>query len=319
MKLLIVIVNYRSAELTIQCLRSLADEIEAIGDCRVTVVENASGEDAILRDGILGSDWESWCQLMSLDSNGGFAAGNNAPIREALGSEHPPQYVMLLNPDTEILPGAIKSLLDFLDANSHIGIAGSRLEWATGEGQRASRRFPSVAGELESTMRFGPVSRILSERIVTPVDPVSATSADWVVGASMMVRKEVFDAIGLLDEAYFLYFEEVDFCLRAKRAGWPTWYLPDSRVTHHVGHSSGVTSAVKQGRCPKYWFDSRRRYFLKNHGWLRLWAANLASILGLSFSTLRDWIERKPSPTHRLFLWDFMLHSITSTFSRKSG
>jgi len=111
------------------------------------------------------------------------------------------------------------------------------------------------------------ITRLLADRSVHLPIPDQATEVDWVAGASILVRREVFDAIGLIDEGYFLYFEEVDFLLRAKRAGFRTFYVPTSRVIHHMGASTGVTDEKQPPRrLPSYWFDSRRRYFLKNHG-----------------------------------------------------
>ena len=99
-------------------------------------------------------------------------------------------------------------------------------------------------------------------------------------GASLIVRREVFDAVGLLDEGYFMYFEEVDFCLKASRAGWPCWYVPTSRVVHLVGQSSGVTKAGdERKRRPRYWFEARRRYFMTNHGRPKTLAADVAFAL----------------------------------------
>src|SRR5277367_5597369 len=102
--------------------------------------------------------------------------------------------------------------------------------------------------------------------MVAPEPRAAAHRTDWVNGASMMVRREVFDSIGLMDEKFFLYYEETDFCLRALEAGWPTWTVPSSRVVHLEGQSTGATGAIaKRKRVPKYWFDSRRRYFRKHH------------------------------------------------------
>ena len=107
-RLLIVIVNYRTASLTIDCLRSLADEIPALGDTRVVVIDNASADDSPARisDAIVSNGWSAWAQLTPAERNGGFAYGNNAAIRPALSAGDPPQYVLLLNSDTIVRPGA---------------------------------------------------------------------------------------------------------------------------------------------------------------------------------------------------------------------
>jgi N-acetylglucosaminyl-diphospho-decaprenol L-rhamnosyltransferase len=126
----------------------------------------------------------------------------------------------------------------------------------------------------------------------------------------MIVRREVFEAIGLLDEGYFLYFEEVDFCLRARRAGWPCWYEPSSRVVHLVGQSTGVTNAATARlRRPGYWFRARRRYFLKNHGPLATLAADLAWASSYAAYLARAAIQRKPVLDPEKLLRDFVRHN----------
>lgn len=127
----------------------------------------------------------------------------------------------------------------------------------------------------------------------------------------MIVRREVFESVGLLDEKYFMYFEEVDFCLAANRSGWPCWYVPASRVVHLVGQSSGVTDTKRPPkRLPKYWFDSRRRYFLKNHGWLYAAIADAAWVVGFSLWRLRRVLQHKPDNDPPKLLSDFVLNSV---------
>src|SRR5262249_8484299 len=155
----------------------------------------------------------------------------------------------------------------FMKAHPEVGIAGSRLEDPDGTPQRCAFRFPSAASELEEGIRIGFVSRLLQHSVVAPPVRNEAHETDWVAGASMIVRRGVFDEIGLMDDEYFLYFEEVDFCLRARRGGWTCWYVPASRVVHLVGQASGVTDVKRpMKRRPRYWFESRSRYFRRNHG-----------------------------------------------------
>jgi N-acetylglucosaminyl-diphospho-decaprenol L-rhamnosyltransferase len=307
--LLIVIVNYRTAGLTIDCLRSLQAEVDALPETRVVVVDNASGDDSVDRlvTSIGQHGWEGWARVQPLAHNGGFASGNNAAIRPALQGFDPPRYVLLLNPDTIVRPGALKALLSFLEDRPEVGIVGSRLEDPDGTPQRSAFRFPSILGELEGGMRFGIVSKLLAKWMVAPPVPPETCQTDWVAGASMMIRREVFDSIGLLDEVYFLYFEEVDFCLRAKKAGWGCWYEPHSRVVHLVGQSSGVTDprAVRKRR-PRYWFLSRRRYFLSHHGALKTFLADLTWTLAFASYKLRRIVQRKLDRDPDKLLCDFI-------------
>ena len=311
LEILVVIVNYRCAGLTIDCLRSLAPEVAGVEGVRVVVVENASGEDQAPRiaSAIAEGGWSGWASVVSAASNGGFAAGNNVAIAPALASAGPPRYVWLLNPDTVVRPGAMASLRDFLDRRPEVGLAGSRLEDPDGTPQVSAFRFPSALGELEGGLRLGPASRLLSRHTAAYQIPEAETPIDWVAGASLMVRREVFEAIGLLDESYFMYFEEVDFCLRAARAGWPCWYVPASRVVHLVGQSSGIQAGAERARRPAYWFASRRRFFLTHHGRARTLAADLGYAAGLGSFRLRRMIQRKPDGDPRLFLWDFVRYN----------
>jgi GT2 family glycosyltransferase len=315
MRALIVILNYRSASLCIDCLQSLAPEVAAVPGTRVVVADAPSGDDSPTRipAAISQNNWAGWCDFVALPKNGGFAYGNNEAARPYLAGNDKPQYVLLLNPDTVVRPGALAALLAFMDANPKAGIAGSRLEHLTGEPQRSAFRFHSVLGELEAGLRLGPVSKVLKSRIVAPPVPPGdqPVPTDWVAGASMIIRREVIDAIGLLDDGYFMYFEETDYCLRARRAGWTTWYVPTSRVVHLVGQSSGVTD-VKQAnkRRPRYWFESRRRFFTKNFGWLRTAVADACYMIGFASYRLRRVIQRKPDTDPANFLSDFAKNSV---------
>ncbi len=243
MKLLVVIVNYRTPGLTIDCLASLAAAGGLPPDSRVVVTDNLSGDDSVRRigDAIDERGWQAWAQLMPLPRNGGFAYGNNEAIRPALAGPDKPEFVLLLNSDTQVYPGALQTLVDFLEQHPAAAMVGSRLEDPDGTAQASTFRFPSLWSELDEALRLGPIHRLLSRFVTLLPTPTSATQVDWVAGASLCVRREVFDTIGLLDDNYFLYYEETDFCLRAARAGFSCWYEPKSRVTHFVGQSTGVT------------------------------------------------------------------------------
>lgn len=304
----IVIVNYRTAPLVIDCLQSLFREMASLGDCQVVIVENGSGDDSAVRIGqaIAANGWGPWARLLPLSGNVGFAGGNNAALRQLLASPQPPEYFLLLNPDTVVRPGAIQPLVQFLEAHPDVGIVGSRLENLDGTPQRSAFRFFSVASELEGGLQLGLVSRLLERKLIARPVSDEAHETDWIAGASMLVRRQVFEKIGLLDEEFFLYFEEVDFCLRAHKAGWACWYLPSSRVVHLVGQSSGVTSKDRAARrVPRYWFESRKRYFRKHHGWLYSLVADLAWAGGFALWRMRRMLQRKPDRDPPHLLWDF--------------
>ena len=311
--LLVVILNYRTPSLTIDCLHSLVNEVRSLPGTQVVVTDNASGDDSVeqISTAIASEKWGDWVTFLPLERNGGFAFGNNAAIAPALQSTNPPTYVLLLNPDTVVRPHALQELVNFMDAHPQVGIAGSRLEDPDGTPQRSAFRFHTILSELESGLRIGVVSKLLSNWIVAPPVSPETCQTDWVAGASMVVRREVFETVGLLDEKYFMYFEEVDFCLQARKSGWSCWYVPQSRVVHLVGQSSGVTDTKRPPkRLPKYWFDSRRRYFLKNHGWLYASVADAAWIFGFTLWRRRRSIQRQPDRDPPQLLSDFLLNSV---------
>ena len=316
MRVLIVIVNYRTAQLTIDCLHSLALQINALPRMQVVVADNASGDDSVgqLTKAVCDNGWKSWCAVLPLPRNGGFAWGNNEAIRPALESADPPDYFLLLNPDTIVRDGAVAALLDFMDAHPPVGIAGSRLEDPDGHVQRSAFRFPGIMSELESGIRLSVVSRALSRFVVAPPPPAQACRVDWVAGASMMVRKAVFDAVGLLDDKYFMYYEEVDFCLRANRAGWSCWYVPASRVVHLVGQSSGVTDEKRRKkRRPEYWFESRRRYFRLHSGRLGTLLADSFWVMGRALYKTTAMARKHPANDPERLLGDFVRYNFLGT------
>lgn len=313
---LVAIVNYRTGDLVVECLRSLAPEVAALeahaSTVRVVVVDNASGDDSAdrIEEAIATNGWTHWAEVRRLPRNGGFAYGNNAAIRPALESAQPPAYVWMLNPDTVVRPGALGELLSFMENHEDVGIAGSRLEDPDGTVQRSAFRFPSVMGEMDGGLRLGLITRLLSHRIVAPEPANVPSETEWLSGASLFVRREVFDTVGLLDDAYFMYYEEVDFCHRARNAGWSCWYLPASRVVHLVGQASGMNRAQQNKRRAAYWFESRRRYLVKHLGRSRALAADALFMLGFATWRLRRRVQRKSDPDPVHFLLDFARHSV---------
>ncbi|MGN6370719.1 MAG: glycosyltransferase family 2 protein [Phycisphaerae bacterium] len=312
-QILIIIVHYRCTELCIDCLNSVMREISCTDcDAKVIVIDNNSGEQAVhqLEAAIRLRNWDGYVQVVDTKQNHGFAWGNNEALRISQEQSFTPDFVLLLNPDTILLPNALAALLGFMKENPRAGIAGSRLEWPDGTSQAAARRFPSILSEFESGARLGLISKALRKHRVAIEENDRPIQSDWVVGASFMIRWELLKQIGFLDEDYFLYFEEVDFCLRARRASWECWYVPDSRVIHLVGQSTKVTSREdKPKRRPHYWFESRRRYFIKNYGRLYALLADVAWISAFCLWRLRLLLRRRPDPDPPCLLHDFVVHS----------
>jgi GT2 family glycosyltransferase len=251
-------------------------------------------------------------ELTEVYPNRGFTGGNNLVIRAALASGDPPEYVLLLNADTIVQDGALEALVAFMDAHPRAGIAGSQLLSREGGVQASPFRFFNVATELDRGLRLGAVSRLLSRWAVVPPTPARACVADWVSGASMAFRRTMLDEIGLLDEGLYTYFDDIDICLRARRAGWETWYVPESRVVHLEGASTGI-SARRRKRLPPYLFQARRRFFLKNHGPLVTALADVAFLSGLALWRVRRRVQRKPDTDPDHLLRDALRHSVFVT------
>lgn len=299
---LIVIVNYRTGELVVNCLESLKSILNPY--VNVIVVDNCSGDNSAK----LISSWTENnpnAYFLGSETNSGFSAGNNLAIEYAKKQGINPDFYWLLNPDTLAHENTLLELVNFMEENPRVGITGSRLEGADGVAQCSAFRFHSIFSELDNGLKLGIISRLLHKwQVALPSSP-QPMCVDWISGASMLIRKEVFDDIGLFDEGYFLYFEETDFCLQAKKAGWTCWHIPASRVTHFPGSSTGITNHTQKRR-PRYWFESRKRYFLKNHGRFYLFFTNLVWALAFSLFRIRQKIQNKPDENPAFFLRDFV-------------
>ena len=316
MRLLIVVVNYHGLELTVDCLRSLKPELAQLDDAQVGLCDNGSGEKEVqqLADAIERLNLAQHVTLTSVFPNRGFTGGNNEIIRAALASGNPPEMVLLLNNDTIVPTGAIQELVEFFANNPEIAVCGSRLEYPDGESQRAARRTLTFLSEFESYARVGLISRMLSRWLVAPPERSEPHECGWVPGAALLIRREVLEKVGLLDEDLYTYFDDVDFCLRAKRAGWPTWYVPTSRIVHLVGKTTGITATgSRPKRRPSYWFWARRHYFLKNFGPWHATLADVAAIMGLCLWKLRCALGRKTDTDPPHLLRDLARHSVFRT------
>ena len=274
-RLSVIIVNYRSACLVCECLKSLCTEVQKVGG-QVIVVDNNSEDGSVenLSETIKCQGWESWVTLLPQDYNAGFAGGNNAALRYLLKKNNKfTDYAMLLNPDTVVHPGALERLICFMDELLKVGIVGAQLENKHKNPESSARRYPSVWSELDGGARLGILTSLLKNYQVSLPLMDWPHRCDWVSGAAMVIRRQVFEQIGLMDEGFFLYFEELDFCQRASNEGWQIWLVPSARVTHYEGSVTGIK--IARSRRGRYWYDSRRRYFIKHHGVTRLLFADL--------------------------------------------
>jgi N-acetylglucosaminyl-diphospho-decaprenol L-rhamnosyltransferase len=313
----VAIVSYKSAGLTIDCLRSIEPERLTPGvRVRAIIVDNASGDATAIGEAIAANSWSSWVTLIQARQNGGFAYGNNLAIQEAY-RECPPDYVYLLNPDTVLRHGAISALTRFLEDHAEVGIAGSSFENFDGTDWPIAFKFPSMLSELEGGLQLGLATRLLQSWTVPVQMGKIAQPIDWVPGASMMIRRSVIDMIGGFDEGYFLYFEETEFCLRAKRAGFSTWYVPESRVMHIAGQSTKVTErGAAPKRLPPYWFESRRRYFVTAYGVRYAVAVDIIAIVAHTLGGFKRVLLQRTDRGVPHFLADFLRYSVVRPKNR---
>jgi GT2 family glycosyltransferase len=306
-----VILTYKSAQLAVSCLRSVVAERDSPQvRIRAIVVDNASGDLAGISAAVHHNDWNSWVKLVEAPRNGGYAYGNNLGIQHAF-ADGAPDYIYLLNPDTELRAGAIGALVRFLESRPEVAIAGSSFETLDGAAWPLAFRFPTLWSEFMGGVQFGPLTRLLRRWEVPLYMGSTPEPVDWICGASMLIRPSLLRAIGGLDENYFLYFEETDFCRRARGAGFSTWYVPASRVMHIMGQSTQVTD-LRAGpkRLPAYWFESRRRYFAVSFGIPHAILIDIVAVLAHSLGWVRRLVLRRQHTAVPYFVRDLIRHSI---------
>ncbi len=247
----IIIVSWNVSALLKACLHSIGvhDGIEII------VVDSGSSDDTVE---MMRSTFPN-VKLLAQGDNLGFTRCNNIGLAASSG-----RYVLLLNPDTEVIGDAQEQMIAYLDAHPEVGIVGPHTLNSDGSHQSTRRRFPTLAvGLFESTwlQAFAPTA-LLDRYYVREQADDTTCEVDWVQGSALMVRREVYEQIGGLDEGYVMYSEEMDWCKRAKLAGWRVAYLGSARIIHHGGKSSEQANARKH-----IWFqESKLRYFRKYHG-----------------------------------------------------
>lgn len=292
--LCVVIVNFRTADLVIDCLATLPDDIAAIPGAIVVVVDNGSGDDSLeqIETAIADNGW-SFAQAIRSEQNLGFAGGNNVAL-EAFDADR----YLLLNSDTLVRPGAIVELMTAMDDRPDIGLVGPRLEWPDGTPQESCFRFRTPITEMITAARTGPLTKLFASHEGTlPVsdDPIEP---DWTTFACCLIRGDVIHQVGVLDAGYFMYFDDIDYCRRARNAGWGILHWPAAHVVHLRGKSGPVKEMLaKRGRRPAYFYESRNRYFGKFYGRLGLWLTNLLWEAGRLVAWCRELVGNKPPHT----------------------
>lgn len=250
----IVIVSWNVRGFLADCLRSIWQNRGPL-ELEVIVVDSASSDGS--PDMI--QQHFPWVRLVACTDNVGFPRGNNLGMEIASG-----RYMLLLNPDTVILDDALSKMASYLDEHRDVGVVGGQLIYPDGSVQSSRRRFPTLAtGLFESTwlQPYAPHG-LLQRYYMEDVADDLIGEVDWLVGACLMVRREAVVAAGFMDEAYFMYSEELDWCRRIKAAGWRIVYLPTARIVHHVGKSSEQVVTLRHINYQR----AKLRYYYKFHG-----------------------------------------------------
>ncbi len=279
--LLTVILNYQTAAMTLRAAeRAMAAMAGIAGEILIVDNDSQDGSFEAMSAHVANKKWDSArpsVRVAQSGKNGGYGAGNNFGIRTGFSSGSTPDFIYILNPDAFPEKQAIRILMNHLETHPETGLAGSYIYGEDGETHLTTFRFPSIASEFEGAIQFGPISRLFKSRCVRIETPDQTQTVDWLAGASLMVRRSIFDKIGYFDEKFFLYFEETDLCRRATQAGWRTEFVPDSRVEHIGSVSTGMNT---WHHVPNYWFDSRLHYFVKNHGAIYATIATFTHLTG---------------------------------------
>ncbi|GAB4428514.1 MAG: glycosyltransferase family 2 protein [Anaerolineae bacterium] len=302
-QLAIIIVSWNVKRLLADCLRSVFDDLA--GDSRglaaqVWVVDNASGDGSVE---MVRRDFPA-VKLLAGDTNLGFAGGNNAALRtmgfgeNGAAVDELPAAVLLLNPDTLVQPGALLTLADFLAKQPRAGIAGARLQYGDGSFQHGAFAFP---GLWQLAIDLLPLPGRLAESRLNGRYP-----REWYaqgqpfeighpLGAAMAVRREAILQAGLLDEAYHMYVEEVDWSRRITASGWKAYCVPAAVVTHLGGQSTGQ---IQTASLINLW-RSRYRYYRRYIGGVRLAVARQIVRQGMRRKAGQDRANAQLSPTER--------------------
>jgi GT2 family glycosyltransferase len=285
----VVIVSFNTREVLRECLQTLAREAGSV-TYETLVVDSAS------RDGsadMIAQEYQD-VRLFRSEVNLGFAGANNVAFPACRG-----RYVVLLNSDAFLTPGALARSVERMDANPGAGIGGVRLVGRDGSWQPSARMFPSLLNDaltLSGLSGRFPKSRFFGRVDRTWANPDEEAEVDWVPGAYSIIRREALEKVGYFDGRFFLYYEEVDLCRRFRNAGCGVRYFPDISVVHLGGESSKTLRQMKMssaGAQLTLWrMRSALLYYRKHHGW-QVWLAKQAESLWHGCRALKNWGSTK--------------------------
>jgi hypothetical protein len=278
----IVIVSYNTRDLLRTCLKTVYGS-QGDFSYQVCVVDNHSND----RSAEMVAEEFPQTLLIANQTNRGYPAANNQGLRAFGYPERAdaPRFALLLNPDTELPPRGLADMVAFMERRPEVGVAGPRLELVDGSLDLACRRaFPSPLVSfyrLTGLSKLFPRSRRFGRYNLTYLDPSEMTEVDSVVGAFMMLRREVIQQVGLMDESFFMYGEDLDWCYRIKAAGWKVYYNPDVTVLH-VKRAASRHSARAQ---IEFW-RAMRLFYQKHYADQTPWPVHVAILGAIKLRTL---------------------------------
>ena len=290
------IINYRTGEMTIAAVQSVRNTLSD-APARIVVVDNASGDGSA--DQI--AEWmetlnDPRLSLVRSQTNSGFSGGHNQGMAAAPGAD----FYLILNSDALLRADFFPPLLAAAEAEPKVGLIAPQLEWEDETPQISTFRFAGPASEMMRAAQTGPLTKLLKRHVHAIENPPDPAEIEWASFACILLRGEMVRALGPMDEGYFLYFEDSEYGLRARRAGWGVRYVPTARAVHFRGGSSSVKKqAAAKRRVPAYFWRSRTRFLRQAHGPLGPLWANLAWIAGRGVAWLRVFTGRTvPQTSH---------------------
>lgn len=271
------IINYKTCDMTIECMASVLEAASG-HDVHIGVVDNHSedGSAEKLEAWVAASPHSAQITVFRSPVNSGFSGGHNYVM-----SRLPARSYLVLNSDALIRPGFFQHMENALAANARTGLIAPRIDSEDGSPQISCFRFPNPLSEFMRAARTGPLTRALQSYQVALGPEPNPAQIEWASFACILLRGEMVQELGPMDEGYFLYFEDVEYALRARRAGWQIDYVPEARAVHFRGGSGPVKSLMSERkRLPKYYYASRTRFLYQAYGRLGLTAANTLWYVG---------------------------------------
>ena len=315
LNILVVIINYKTPELVIQAVLSV---IPQLGEAdKICIVDNSSGDKSVsyLFEFIEKESLENKVSLIASPINGGFSAGNNIGI-----NSEEAEYYLLLNSDAYLTEGALPQLINEMHKADEVGIVVPQLTWSDSIQQTSCFYLLTPFNSFIQSAKTGVVSQMFSlfggNEIAIPLEKHRTVQAEWLSFACVLLNNKMIKEIGLMDEGYFMYYEDMDYCRRASKQGWTLNYAHDAKVVHlNQGDSNHKT--IK--RLPRYYFNSRSRYFLKYYGRSGLLISNVLWSLGRIISFCREKTANKSPVFHCTMFKDVWVGFFTSLKEEKHG